>query len=205
MRIRILWIMIAALFFTATVGIFSPTELQAETFSTLTGALDALSSKYKVQFGLEYAPGDADNHPFDLDTAPDLIAPVLDQLVRQKPAYSWGIVDGVYNLYPKTNANSVLEIRVRSYAIHTESLARASEEINRIPEVAEWLAKQGVRRREIEVGGPNNTVSDAPVSVTLNQVTLRTVLNALVKGFRCSNWTVVRYGDTRQFLAIYFR
>jgi hypothetical protein len=202
---RRLQIVIKSALICAICALFFPISVVGETFSTLADAVDMMSAEYKVHFGLEYASDDQDKRAFNLDLSPSRVEQALDKLVIEKPEYLWALDDGVYILYPKTNASSLLQLRVRAFAIHDASEAEASEEINQLPELADWLSKQSVRRREIEVGGRSECSANARVSLKLNAVTFRTVLNSLIKAFRCSNWTVVRYGGNRQFVAIYFR
>jgi hypothetical protein len=202
---RALQIVVKSALICAICALFFPIPLVGETFSTLAGAVDMMSSKYRVHFGLEYASNDQDKRPFNLDLSPSRVEQVLDKLVIEKPEYLWAWDDGVYILYPKTNASSLLQLKIRAFAIHDASEAEALEGINQLPEVADWFSKENAKRREIEVRGPRECSANARVSVKLNAVTFRTVLNSLIKAFRCSNWTIVRYGGNRQFVAIYFR
>ena len=104
--------------------------------------------------------------------------------------------------YPKENINSLLDVQIRDFTIRNASPPEALEAIDKLPEVQAWLRKQGVSRQDFEVGG-NHRSSDTLISLTLNGVKLRNVLNRLIHMTGQVNWTVVRYGDNRQYIGIY--
>jgi hypothetical protein len=53
---------------------------QAETFTTLRGAIDSVAATYRIQVGLEYEPQDNDLQPITLDISVKSVAAVLNQL-----------------------------------------------------------------------------------------------------------------------------
>jgi hypothetical protein len=182
--------------------LFPVSARTAQTFPTLTSALDAMGLRYKVHFGLEYSQNDQDKTPITLDLSADNVNSVLNDLIGQKPEYQWSIRDGVYDLFPKQNLVSLLDAQIRFFSIENASLKEASKAIDELPEVRDWLAKQGVTRRELELGSSNQS-PDLRVSLTLTGVTLRCVLNRLVKVMGGVDWIVVRYGEKQQYIAIY--
>jgi hypothetical protein len=58
---------------------------QAETFTTLRGAIDNVAATYRIQVGLEYAAQDKDLQPITLDVSVKSVDAVFNQLVNQKP------------------------------------------------------------------------------------------------------------------------
>ena len=77
-----------------------------------------------------------------------------------------------------------------------------STAIGALPEVKKWMLKNGVQRRELETGSRWRE-SDPRVTLTLKDVTLRTILNLALKERRAKEWIVVRYGDKQQYIGIY--
>ena len=175
---------------------------QAETFATLTDAQDAITQKYRVRIGLEYAPNDSDRTPIILDLSSDRIEPVLSQLVTQKSQYMWKLEDGVYDVYPKSNSGSILDVGIGAFKITNASLRQVSDAIDQLPEVKDWLAKQRVSRRELQVG-PSTVTPISEVTFMVNNVTLRSLLNRLIGEFGIMEWIVERYGDAQQYIGIY--
>lgn len=121
------------------------------------------------------------------------------------PAASvWALQDGVYDLRQGGGA-SVLDQRISSFSIANASPAEASEAIGRLPEFRRWLADNGVTRRDLETGKMSLAgVSGPKVSLSVSNVTLRTILNQLARQLPSKQWSAARYGDRSQYLAIWF-
>jgi hypothetical protein len=180
-----------------------PLSTHAQTYPTLTGALDGIGAKYKAHLGLEYAFDDTDGTPLTLDLSAATIEPVLDQLIAQQPQYAWCLKGGVYDIYPRSNPDSVLDVVVSRFSINDANPAEASTAISELPEVKEWLANRGVVRRELEASGPKQEPK-LRISVALTDVTLRRILDRLILQPGRVYWVVMRYGDDQEFLGIYF-
>ena len=175
----------------------SPLARAAQTFPTMSTAVDAIATQYKVRVGLELAMSDADRLPISLDLSRPKVAALLDSLVRQKPDYTWQVEDGVYNIYPKFVKDSVLNLRIRTFSVTNATGQELSTAIGALPEVKKWMLKNGVQRRELETGSRWRE-SDPRVTLTLKDVTLRTILNLTLKERRAKEWIVVRYSDKQQ-------
>jgi hypothetical protein len=178
-----------------------PRTASTQTFPTLTAALDAISSKYKVHLGLEYAPDDKDNSTITLDLSSVTIEPVLNRLTAPKTSYTWSLKDGVYDVYPKSNSHSILDVMIRTFSIDKVTPEQASRAISDLPEVKEWLATQRVVRREYQVGSTKSN-TQSRISLTVTGVTLRSVLNLLNQELETPEWIVVRFGDKLEYVSI---
>ena len=175
---------------------------QSETFTTLTSALDSVGTKFHVRFGLEYEASDKDRDAFTLNLRADAVAQIMDELVSQKPKYKWELVDGIYDIYPKENADSVTTVKIKAFHISNENFQVVSQKVVDIPEVEEWLVKNGVKRREFQIGAAGET--ESCISLDLSQTTLRSVLNQIVAKDERTYWVVVRYGDNLEYISITF-
>jgi hypothetical protein len=178
-----------------------------ETFPTQNAALAAIKSRYTITIGLEVSAKNPDlsQRPISLHMSNADVPGVLDELVREWPGYMWTLRDGVYDLYPRDSAAGILDEKISSFAILNASPSEASHAIDRLPEVRRWLTEHGVRRRELETGNMSVVgVSRTNASLSLSDVPLRTLLNRLADELPSRQWTVVRYGDSAQYLAIYF-
>lgn len=199
-RREILGYTLAALL--ALLGSHSQGAPPTQTFPSLTNALDAIGSRYRIQLGLELVTNDSNGAPISLDLSGHEVGPVLDSLIVQRPAYIWSLQDGVYDLYPRVARDSVLDVNIRTFSVKQATPEEASRAISDLQEVKEWLSRYGVRRRELETG-PRWKNSERRVSLTLSGVSLRSVLNHLVKELEGTDWIVVRYGDKAEYIAIY--
>jgi hypothetical protein len=175
----------------------------AETFTTLGGALDEIASAYKVQVGLEYATNDKDLQPINLDLSAKSIEAVLRQLTNQKPDYSWSLNEGVYDVYPKSRPDSILDVKIHEFSIENAPSKDAAELVGQIPEVKEWLSSRRVTRREFQVG-PSVRSSEKLVTLSFKDVTFRTIFNRLIREFGIEDWMVARYGPKQEYIGIYF-
>jgi hypothetical protein len=178
--------------------------VQAETFTTLRGALDDVAARYRIQVGLEYAAQDKDLQPITLDLSAQTADAVLNQLVNQKPNYVWSFVDNVYDIYPKSNPDSILDVKIHEFSMKELSSKEAANLVGEIPEIKEWLTSRSVSRREFQVcAGSCGQSSEKLVTVSLKDVTFRTLLNTLIREFGILDWMVGRFGDDQEYIGIY--
>jgi hypothetical protein len=185
-------------------GVREPPRVQAdaEAFPTMNSALDAIGSKYNIFIGLEYAVGDADRTPVSLDLSTDRPTLALDSLVARKPAYKWKFEEGVYDVYPIADDDSLLDVTIQRFSVQDATPREVSAAIGDLPEVRQWLLRHHVRRNELETGSRWNE-SDRRASLTLTGTSFRAVLNRIILITGRRNWLVVRYGDNLEFIGIY--
>jgi hypothetical protein len=177
---------------------------QAETFTTLRGAIDNVAATYRIQVGLEYAAQDKDLQPITLDVSVKNVDAVFNQLVNQKPDYVWSFVDNVYDIYPKANPDSILDVRIHKFSAKGLSSKEAASLVGEIPEIKEWLTSRSVSRREFQIcAGSCGQPSEKLVTVSLKDVTFRTLLNTLIREFGTADWMVGRFGDNQEYIGIY--
>jgi hypothetical protein len=177
---------------------------QAETFTTLRGAIDNVAATFGIQVGLEYGAQDKDLQPITLDVSVKSVEAVLNQLVNQKPDYVWSFVDNVYDIYPKSNPDSILDVRIHKFSAKGLSSKEAASLVGEIPEVKEWLISRSVSRRDFQIcAGSCGQPSEKLVTVSLKDVTFRTLLNTLIREFGTTDWTVGRFGDNQEYIGIY--
>jgi hypothetical protein len=179
---------------------------EARTFFSENEALAAIKASYGVVLGVEASPKSPGlpHGPITLHLPPGDAAKAFDELVAQLPNCIWELRDGVYDLRPKDDTASILDERISLFSVIRASPAEASDAITRLPEVQRWLALRGVTRREIETGAMSLASKSAgKASLSMRNVMLRTVLNNLAKQFPSQQWSVVRYGDQAQYLAVY--
>jgi hypothetical protein len=151
------------------------TPATAETFTTLRGALDDVAARYQIRVGLECAPQDKDVQPITLDLSEKSVDTVLNQLVSQKTDYVWAYADNVYDIFPKSSSDSILDVQIREFEIKALSTKDALSAVGEIPEIKHWLASHSVSRRELYVcAGSCGEPSEKLVTLLLKGVTFRT-------------------------------
>ena len=150
------------------------------------------------------AAQDKDLQPITLDLSAETADAVLNQLVNQKPNYVWSFVDNVYDIYPKSNPDSILDVRIHEFSMKGLSAKEAANPVGEIPEIKEWLTSRSVSRREFQVcAGSCGQSSEKLVTVSLKDVTFRTLLNALIREFGILDWMVGRFGGDQEYIGIY--
>lgn len=178
---------------------------KAETFTNLRVALDEVAARYQIRYGLEYGPQDKDLQPISLDLSEKSIGTVLNQLVSQKKDYVWAFADNVYDIFPKSNSTSILDVQIREIEIKALSSRGALSAVGEIPEIEHWLTSHSVSRNELYVCvGSCGEHSEILATLSLKGISFRTLLNTLVREFGTSDWIVCRYGDRQEFIGIYF-
>lgn len=181
-----------------------PVPARAETFTTLRGALDAVAARYRIQVGVEYAAHDQDLQTITLDLSTKDVDAVFNQLVNQKPDYVWSLVDNVYDVYPTRNPDSILDVRIHEFTMKGISPKEAASLVGEIPEIKEWLTSRSVSRREFEVcAGSCEQFCAKLVTMSVRDVTFRTLLNTLIREFGIVDWVVGRFGDNQEYIGIY--
>lgn len=165
--------------------------------------MEEVAAKYKVQIGLEYSVNDKDLLPITLDFSPTNVEAVLGQLTSQKAQYTWSFLDGVYDVYPKAGLDSILDVKIREFSVKNVSSKDAADLVGQIPEIKKWLVTRRVSKRELQ-SGPSVQSSDRLITLSLKNVTFRSLLNRLVHEFGIVDWVVERYGDRQEFIGIYF-
>jgi hypothetical protein len=128
---------------------------------------------------------------------------VLTQLINQKTNYAWSLSDSAHDIYPKSNSDSILDVKIHEFTAKKLSSKNAADLVGQIPEIKEWLITRSVSRREFQIG-PSAPSSEKLASVSLNNVSFRTLLNTLIRQFGIVDWVVVRYGENQEYIGIYF-
>jgi|ERR1700735_273531 len=173
-----------------------------QSFSHVADALAEVASALKVSVGFEAGANDSDNGPVKLDIADKNVVGILNDIVQQCPAYEWSFEDGVYDVYPKDQRSSLSNVTVRQFAIRNVTPNDASQTLSSLPEVRNWLSEHGLTRQEFYTGP--RWKSHERISLELDNVQIRRILNNLMAKVGNTQWTIVRYGDKKEYIGIYF-
>lgn len=172
-------------------------------------ALSDIADTYDVPIGVEISPDDdlqKERHivvRLDSGTLKD----VLNSVVSQNPLYDWDIEDGVVNVFPKGNREpllkALLETRMGAFSIPPGTTRFTFREtLTESPELKGVLSGFGVKSnneiflsRDVAALGPN-------FSLNLSDVTVKTVLNRVIRDSNARYWIVNRDGPERQYLLL---
>ena len=151
--------------------------------------------------GIELLPSDVPNPPMPDVALEDLsVAEAFDVLVAGDPRYEWSEDDGVYNLRPRPEImpGSLLDTRVPQFALSETGVWDVLFAVHRVfdpafkghvpaSRVNPSITEERQRRREAELA--------RPISMTLSDVTVRHVLNEVVRTHGDIYWRVQYVGS----------
>lgn len=171
------------------------------------GALQEASYKYGVPLGIEADAQGEDAKDISVSIPQGTVADIFNALVQQAPNYKWVETGGVVNVIPRRqNGNSVLDIAIARFRATNATPDAIHSAIISLPEVKAWLnqnqlVERGFHTPSILVGKDGKT--DQPrVSLSLKNMTLRQIMDTIVKKSGFHVWFVGRYDDHRQYLSI---
>jgi len=140
-----------------------------------------------------------------VDVSRGTVIDVLNAIVAQEPSYKWVKVNGVINVMPEEHENSILDLRIPHLQLANADSSGVHAAIVSLPEVKEWLEQNHLTERtpnymEIIVGKNRDVMPR--VSLDLHDMTLREILNRILKSCRFHSWVVARWGEKNQYLSI---
>lgn len=162
--------------------------------------LERLAKTRNLRIGLETIPEPGPK--IDVIVERGTIRNILDQIIKGDPRYEWREVDGGINVYPKANRSELLEIVVPRFRVAEVNSAQAISTIFNVPTVRRELERKGLSRRDFG-SLPAKSYSSLPrFSVSLRNVTVRTILNGIMRASGNNYWVFFRYGDHNKLLSI---
>jgi len=169
-------------------------------------ALQEVSYKYRVPLGIETdAQGQTAGH-ISIDVSKGTVADIFNALIQRAPNYKWVESNGVVNVMPLQDTDSVLNLKIARFYVTHATPDDLHIAIRSLPEVEAWLnqrqlAERGFMTSSILIGANGET--DQPrASLRLKNMTLREIMNRAVKKPGFLIWFVGRYGDHSQYLNI---
>jgi len=172
-------------------------------------ALRAVTQGYHIATGFEKAIGDSDVSPIAVDLSGNDVARVLDSLIAQRPSYTWNLEDGVYDIYPK--GDNLSQVMVRTFLLTNGTLGEARNALLNLPEFEKWYLDHRTNGRNIISDSHLAPGRGAPpaaepkrVSLTLNDVQVRTILNQLIAKFDRPSWSMAHEGEKGERVSVQF-
>jgi hypothetical protein len=172
-------------------------------------ALSAISDTYKVPIGLEVSPDDdlLKERAIVVQLDRGTLRDVLDVVASQHPLYTWVIADGVVNVFPKGGREpmlkALLEARVGNFRL-TPGTSRFTfrENLTDSPEVKGVLAAFGIKSNNEIFGSRDVLKLGLNSSLDLSHVSVKAVLNRVIRDSETRYWIVNRDGAERQYLLL---
>jgi hypothetical protein len=163
-----------------------------------------LMQKFEVPAGMDLETL-ADRHPISVNLPRGKVADVLNVIVAQQRGFKWAVINGVVNVGPRQNAGSIVDLQISHFRINRASFDQIHAAIVSIPEVKKWLEDNHIAEHgaTVVIGPVSPGQPFKPlVSLDLQDVTLREILNTIIKCSGYHAWSVSRDGEKQQYLLI---
>lgn len=167
--------------------------------------LQRLANAYQVPVGLEAMPeGEAGqaNRKIDIRIQLGTVRDVLDAIVYADQRYTWKETNGFINVLPQKERDRFLEAVIRDFHLRDVNKEDAINALLQLPEVKDKVNQSGAVRREVQIL-PATPISTLPrFSLNMHTVTVRQVLNEIMKKTSCYYWVFFKYGDHNKYFSI---
>ena len=167
-------------------------------------ALDHLAQKYTMPIGLDLEIP-VERQSVSVRVPRGTVADILNAIIAQEPSYKWAEVNGVINVMPEANPNSVLDLQIAHLHVKDADFSEIDTAIASLPEVKRWLEQNHVTENtatvlDILIG--KDGYNPRRVSLDLRDVTLREIMNRIVRLPGLHSWSVGRWGEKNQYFGI---
>jgi hypothetical protein len=164
-----------------------------------------LRQQYRLRVGLDLET-QPDRRPLSIRVLRGNVADVLNTIVAQEPGFTWAEINGVVNIGPRRQRNSLLNVRIAQFHLANASYEQIPRAIDSLPELKNWLQDNHLTKGPavfavIGAVGPGQPFKPL-VSLDLHDVTLRETLNRIAQSYGYSSWIVSRYGEKNQYIMI---
>jgi len=171
-------------------------------------ALQRLANENDVPIGFEAAlPGasSATKEPGSIRISVEsgTVRDVLNAIVAAEPIYVWREMDGVINVLPRQHADSLLDVVLSRFEVNQVGKGEARRTLLATLEVKRWMVRTGVQERTFFTLPGGTGEDSAPISLNLTNVSVRTVLNTMLRTGAFRYWVYSPYKfDDRQFFLL---
>jgi hypothetical protein len=183
-----------------------------QSFPNVDIALKTVRQVYSVSTGFESDSADVDGVPVTLDLSGQDVGAVFDALARQRSVYVWSAQDGVYDLYPSSQAESLLRVSVAHFSVADATYREVQSALFNLPEVRDWLSQHHAARNGLINSTAAMPPRDAPhaepkkISLTLSNVQLRSILNQVISKFDVNQWFIAHVtANGQKYVSIDFQ
>lgn len=172
--------------------------------------LSEIAYKYNVPIGLEVSSNDdllKDNR-IEVDVKDGTIKDLLNSVVRQRTLYIWEVRDNVINVFPKENnrdlsLKSLLESKFKKFLIKKgTSRFGLREAITKSLELKDLLDKNNIIIENEVFTSRDIAMLGREFSIERSDVSLKSLLNEVIKDSQTKYWIINRLGENRQYLLL---
>jgi hypothetical protein len=170
--------------------------------------LEKLAEQYRIPVGFEAVPSSSPTTtvktrtPLRIRLRASTVGEVLTAITTADPRYVWSEGEGAINVAPRKRTASLLDVMVGRFDVKDVSRTEARSALLSLPEVKTWMLQREVSERTF-VTFPAASNNSALLSLSLANVSVRYILNAILKAGGSHFWSYLQYElDQRQFLSL---
>jgi hypothetical protein len=177
--------------------------------NSITWILKEVSTRCRVPIGLERALSATDSSEIKIDIKEGTIRDALDAVIQGDPRYDFRVVGGVINFSPKVQRDpflaDLLETRIKNFRIEKGTgLWDIRANISQLPEISAKLKGGDVLPVIVAFMSADFSEASPGFGMEVHDVTLRELLNNIVRTSDTKYWTIRRYGDRFHSLGLNF-
>lgn len=166
--------------------------------------LRILSLQTNVPIGFEALPDEFSRRhgqKLSIEIRKGTVHEVLNYIVQADNRYQWNTTNGVIEVTPKENECSILNVMVHNFVVEDTRIEEVGFSITSNPAVRAKLQSMGLIDSQLITyrGEPR---LQATVSFALPDMTVREILNEMIKRSYINSWSVIRYGAKNNFIRI---
>lgn len=127
---------------------------------------------------------------------------VLDALVSARESYIWEETGGVVNVLPRERIDTLGDIVLEGFGLGRLSRDAAIRKLLNTREVRHWITRMRVREKSFATSQLAIGEKQATISLFLTNVSVRVVLNKIMKASNGCFWSFFRYGRDNDFFSL---
>ena len=174
--------------------------------------LSKIAYLYSVPISLEVAIDDelSKSKHLKIQIKTGTLANVLDSIVRQKRSYTWEVSEHTIRIFPKSQFRDpllavLLDLRIAHLAT-SKPIVKFTfrQQLTQQPELKRLLESYGVTASIEAFSGYYFRPFGRDFSLDLENVSVRSILDYVIKNSETKYWFINRYGKNREYLLINF-
>jgi len=174
--------------------------------------LAKIAYKYEVPISLEIATNEdlLKREILAVQLKNGTLADILDDIVRQKPAYVWETNENSIRVFPKSDyrdplLQTLLEIKIASFVVR-KSTARINfrQALTRSPELQNFLASYGVRPLNEGFSHYDFETFGGDFSLDFQNMSVRSILDSVIQTSKTKYWFIKRDEENKELVLINF-
>jgi hypothetical protein len=187
------------------------TELRIEG-TNINKLLAKIAYKYEVPISLEVATNEdlLKSKRLVVQLKKGTLADVFNDIVKQKPSYTWEVSDRTIKVFPKSDyrdplLQTLLEIKIAHLIVRKSTVKlNFREALTHSPELKILLGSYGVRPLNEGFSPPDFETFGGDFSLDLENMSVRSILDSIIQTTRTKYWFIKRDEESKEFFLINF-